>query len=217
MPEEKYRLLPNQVFVIDEQTGVKWIYDVSPEDMELLENRGTKDGYGNITLSYPIVAALKRWDPETTMKKIDEYMEEVNVPDFPQPVKREIIVSLDELENSTDEQLQRALTVYGGYRAYLENQLAYVDSKKGLLESTFEEGLSRMFYVLQGQKERKVIKEVLRGEALATNPRLKKVRQDLIEVEALYARIKGLKEAYRAAFDTVSRIIAVRVSNRNDM
>jgi len=211
-----YKLLPHQVVIVDDNTGLKWIYDVCPEDLDYLEERGIRDEFGNITLSAPLVAGLNKWNIKTAMKVVDDYMEDVNVPNFPQPKKQENVTSLEELINSTDEQLQHMLTVYGGYRAYLEAELAYIDSKRGMLESTFEEGLNRMIYVLQSQKDKKATKEFLRGEALATNPQLKKVRQDLIETEAIYARVKGLRDAYKASWETVSRVVAIRLSNRND-
>ncbi len=160
---------------------------------------------------------MAEWNINTATKKIEVYMEDVNVPEFPQPRKQEIAVNLEDLGNSTDDQIGHMLAVYGAYRAYLEAQLAYVDSKKGLLESAFEEGLSKALYLIQSQKDKKVIKEVLRGEALATNPHLKQIRQDLIETEAMFARVRGLRDAYKAAFDTVSRAITIRTSNRNDV
>lgn len=210
-----YQLLLGQVLVVDESNGLKWIYDISPEDFDLLDAKSKKDEYGNIILSYPEVAALKRWTIDIAMKKVEEYMKDINVPEVSQPKTSGKIGSLSDLNNSTDEQLEELLLLYGGYRAYLESNLAYLDSKRGLLESSFEEGLAKMMFTLQKDREKRVAKEMLRGEALVLNPQLKKARQQLIETEAIYARIRGLKEAYRAAFDTVSRVVTLRTANRN--
>ena len=40
--------------------------------------------------------------------------------------------------------------------------------------------------------------------------RLKELREDIIELEAIHARLNGMKDAYAQGFQTVSRIVSLR-------
>ena len=64
------------------------------------------------------------------------------------------------------------------------------------------------------QVENKLNKDAVRGQALATNPGLKKIRQELIEIEGLYSRIMGIRNAYKALYDAVSRVVALRSTTK---
>ncbi|MBI2020125.1 hypothetical protein HYS94_01775 [Candidatus Daviesbacteria bacterium] len=210
------KLLPNQVYVVDKNTKAKWIYDIDPEDFDLIATRGVRDEYGNITLETPYLAALKYWTVEKAMNTADLYVKDLNVPSIDIKIKEKPPVDLSQLHNSTNDQLAEYLAFFGGYRAYLETQLSYVEAKKGILESSFEEGLSKMFYTL-GDKykdSKKPLKEAMHGESMQMNPSLKKIKQTLIETEAIYNRIRGLRDSYKVAWDTVSRVIALRLGSK---
>lgn len=210
------KLLPNQIYVIDDR-GLPWIYDITdPDEYEFIQTRGKKDEAGNLVLSLPLVAALKRWTPEEALERIDAEVKEINVPEFKMPTLKELDLDISNLGERTNEELEEMLAVYGGYMAYLEGQLSSVESKNGLLESTFEEAMSKMMYKLQSQKDKKIVKESLRGEALSVNSQLNQLRKDSIESEALYIRVLGLRNGYKAIYNTISRIVALRTSGSRD-
>lgn len=211
------KLLPNQVYVIDDR-GLPWIYDISdPDEYEFIQSRAKKDDAGNLVLSLPLIAAaLKRWTPEEALERIENEVKEINVPEIKMPTLKELDLDISDLGERTNEELEEMLAVYGGYMAYLESQLSYVESKKGLLESTFEESMSRMMFGLQSQKDKKAVKESLRGEALSVNSKLNQLRKDSIEAEALFVRVLGLRNSYKAIYGAISRVVALRTSGNKD-
>lgn len=214
------KLLPGQVIVKDGTTGLEWIYDIQDAtEFEFLTKRAKIDEAGNYILTMPEIASLKRWLPKEVLEKIDVQIDELGVPEL--VVNLEIPaekrkIEFSDINNHTNQQLEQYLTMYGGFKAYLETQLAYYEAKQGVLEATYEEALAKMLYTLSQKYEKKPTKEVLHGEAIASSPQLKKLRQDLIEVEAMCRRVQGLRDSYRAVYDTVSRVVALRISSRTE-
>lgn len=211
------KLLPGQIIVKDDTTGLEWVYDIHPEDLAFIKDRAKIDEFGNYVLTMPEIASLKRWLPKEVLEKIDREIDDMNVPELEidfEKGKEKKTISFSDLSSQTNQQLEQYLTIYGGFKAYLEAQLSYYESKHGVLESTYEEALAKMLYTLSQKYEKKPTKEVMHGEAIASSPQLKKLRQDLIEAEAMCRRVQGLRDSYRAAYDTVSRIVALRISSR---
>ena len=157
------------------------------------------------------------------MRKVENYVRGLNVPSL--IISSEIAapshIDLVDMHKSTNEQLEEYLSLFGGYRAYLDAQLSELESKRGTFESLFEEGLSKALYNLELEYrksgEKKPIKEVLHGEALSKSDTLRRTRQDLIEVEAFCARITTLRDSFKVAFDTTSRIVSLRISSREQV
>lgn len=210
-----YKLAPTQAVLISE-SQTPYIYDIDPEEYDFIESRATKDEYGNLILSMPLLASIKKFLPEDILQKVDIYIQEMNVPEIVMHNDRKPDIQFGDLNICTDKQLVEYLSIYGGYKAYLEAQLAYVESKRGVLTSGFEEGLAKMMWSLERGYEKegkkKPNKESLHGEAVATNPTLRKIRQDLIETEALWTRVLGMRNSYRAAYEAVSRVVALRTN-----
>ena len=150
------------------------------------------------------------------LNKVDAQVKDLQVPDIEIKL-RDKHVALSDLTNCPNAELETLLSYYGGYKSYVEGQLAYAESRRGVIESTFEEGLAKALFEVQQKYEKKPIKEALRGECLQTYPELKVARMELIEVEALCSRLRGMREAYKSAFDTVSRIVALRTASREQI
>ena len=209
------KLLENQVIVKNEETGEKFVYEIDKEDIPLFEKRGKKDEDGNIILSYPYVAVLKKWNVNTVLNGIEEYMIKLKVPEISKPKENEELLDISNYSECSNDELEKLLIQYGAFRGYLESQLSFIGSKKGVLEATFEEMLNKAIYLLSKEEsEKRRTKEVLKGEALDKNSQLKKIRQDLIECEGLYTRINGLTISYKILWETVSRIISLRALER---
>lgn len=209
------KLSENQVIVKNEETGEKFVYEIDKEDIPLFEKRGKKDEDGNIILSYPYVAVLKKWNVNTVLNGIEEYMIKLKVPEISKPKENEELLDISNYSECSNDELEKLLIQYGAFRGYLESQLSFIGSKKGVLEATFEEMLNKAIYLLSKEEsEKRRTKEVLKGEALDKNSQLKKIRQDLIECEGLYTRINGLTISYKILWETVSRIISLRALER---
>ena len=209
------KLSENQVIIKNEETGEKFVYEIDKEDIPLFEKRGKKDEDGNIILSYPYVAVLKKWNVNTVLNGIEEYMIKLRIPEISKPKENEELLDISNYSECSNDELEKLLIQYGAFRGYLESQLSFIGSKKGVLEATFEEMLNKAIYLLsQEESEKRRTKEVLKGEALDKNSQLKKIRQDLIECEGLYTRINGLTISYKILWETVSRIISLRALER---
>ena len=209
------KLSENQVIIKNEETGEKFVYEIDKEDIPLFEKRGKKDEDGNIILSYPYVAVLKKWNVNTVLNGIEEYMIKLRIPEISKPKENEELLDISNYSECSNDELEKLLIQYGAFRGYLESQLSFIGSKKGVLEATFEEMLNKAIYLLSKEEsEKRRTKEVLKGEALDKNSQLKKIRQDLIECEGLYTRINGLTISYKILWETVSRIISLRALER---
>lgn len=207
-------LLKNQAYLKDDEHGFLWVYEVDPEEWDFLKQKGTFDDKGNLVLSMPMIAALKKWNPNKTFELLDKYVQDLKIPIMTMFQNGHNKLEFPNLSNCTNSQLEEFITVYGGWRAFLESEVADLEARKSILESGFEEGLAKTLAVLTKQYreegEKQPTKEALRGEALSTNVLLRKTRTQLIEVEAMFIKLSGIRNQYKAAYDTVSRIISLR-------
>lgn len=219
MPDLK--LPPNQVIVQDVNKNFQWIFDIdNPEEYEFLEKHGEVDKNGNLYLSYPlaIAAARKhRYTPELIQERINNYCEELNLPELQINIDMGKVIEIEDLISAPAPDLERHLIIFGGYKAMLEAQLANLESKKSVLESNFEEGLNKAYYALELKyaEHKRPNKEALRGEALSTYPLLRQTRQQLVEIEGLYKSIQGRMYSMKTMYDSLSRVIALRSGLNN--
>ncbi len=215
------KLLPGQVLLRDTQRNVEWIYDVDEEEYAFLKKRGTFDEDGALVLSMPLISGIKRFSVDRVLSDTEKYIKKMGVPNlhFTQDDLEDI--DLGEIEQATNDQLEEYLAVFGGYRSYLESQLSMVEARRNTIEIGLEEGINRAVYTTgRGYKERgekTPLKEALKGECFAESSLLRQTRADLIEIEAVCIRIRGMREAYKAAFETTSRIASLRMSSREQV
>ncbi len=148
--------------------------------------------------------------------RIEAFIDRLSVPEFSiENLTREKI-PLENLQDLTNKGLEEQLSLFGGYKSYLEAQLGFAESKRGTIESSYDAALSHaMFtveaeYLKKGQK--KPNKDSLKGEALIDNKDLNDLRKALIENEAFTTRVKGLRDSYASQYSTVSRVIALRAT-----
>ena len=175
-----------------------------------------------MVLNSPLIAGIKGFSPDKTIESVEQEVIEMQVPALEidiDTIERPSL-KLEDLNKCTNLELEEYLAMFGAYRAYLEAQLSLLEARRGILESSFEEGLNKMYYTLEQKYRsangRKPVKESLRGEALASNPNLGNLRKELIQTDALYIRTLGLRNAYKIMWDTVSRVIALRTSAGRD-
>lgn len=213
-------LLQNQVYVRDDTYNLLWIYDVDPNEWDFVRSAAKKDDNGNLILSLPLTAALRKWDANDILSKNEQYLNDMKIPKFVIDIKEGENFKLPELNNCTNEQLEELLSILGGWRSYLEAQLSYVQSKKSILEAGFEEGLAKTMAMVSKKyfesDVRRPLKETLRGEALSMNHMLRQTRLDLIETNALCIRLTGYRDSYRSMYDAVSRVVALRLASKGE-
>ena len=81
-----------------------------------------------------------RWSPIKALAQIDVLIDELGVPKFNFDLESVPILEFSDLMNSDNSEIEKFLVLYGGYKAYLESQLADCDAKRSALEAAFDEG-----------------------------------------------------------------------------
>ena len=150
------------------------------------------------------------------ISKADDYLTDMLVPTFKMDLESKPELEFANLMDADRRALEEFLSVYGGYKAYLECQVADTEAKKTALESYFEEGYAKASYRVNSDREeagkKKLTREEVRGAVLDGFPELWALRQEVIEQEAIHAKVKGLLTSYTSAFNAVSRVVALRTS-----
>ena len=151
-----------------------------------------------------------------TLDKADRFLEDLLVPKFQMNLEDEPSLNFSSLMDADRRALEEFLAVYGGYKAYLECQIADVEARKTALEAYFDDGYYKAGYRMNNDREekgqKKFTREEVRGAVLDSFPELWEVRQQVIEQEAIYVKVKGLLTSYTSAFNAVSRVVALRTS-----
>lgn len=159
-----------------------------------------------------------KWSPFKALDRADQFIEELSIPPLGKEVTKEYGLDFTNLMNVDNKQLEEFLTMFGGYRAYLEHQLADITSKKGAIEAAFDEGYATAIYRLAEEREeagkKKLTREEVRGAALDKYDSLRELRREVIEQETIHTKVSGLLNAYKAAYDAVSRVVTLRALGR---
>ena len=166
------------------------------------------------------MADIQRWSPLTALANAETFITELSIPAIGKEVTKDYSVDFTNLMNATNQQLEEFLTMFGGYKAYLENQLADVTATKTALEAAFNERYSTAIYTLAEDREqqgkKRLTREEVRGAAFSIYPGLIELRKQIIDQEAIYIRVSGLLNAYKSAYDAVSRIVTLRNLGRDN-
>ena len=158
------------------------------------------------------------WTPTTAIDNANLFLQNLNIPPFSKSVTKEYDLDFTNLMNTDNKQLEEFLTMFGGYRAYLEYELSDITSKKSALEAAFDEAYSTAIYRLADEREnegrKKLTRDEVRGAAFDKYNSLKVMRKEIIEQEAIHTKVAGLLNAYKAAYDAVSRVVTLRSLGR---
>ena len=161
-----------------------------------------------------------QWTPMKALGKAQRQLDELSIPIFGKDITQEYELNFSNLMNEDNRKLEDYLTAYGGYKAYLETQLADVSSKKNALEAAFDEGFATAIFRLAEEREeegkKKLTREEVRGAAMSKFEQLRELRREVIEQEIVHTRVAGLLSAYKAAYDAVSRIVTLRTYGTTD-
>ena len=155
-----------------------------------------------------------KWTPMKALGKAQKELDSLGLPIFTVDLSDRPDLEFSKVMNSDNKELEDFLTMYGGYKGYLETKVSDIESTVGALDAAFTEGYNTaLFKIVQeyDQKDkRKPTKEELRGEILSKFESLKELKRELIEQQALLKKTDGLLNTYTTAYNTVSRIVALR-------
>ena len=155
-----------------------------------------------------------KWTPMKALGRVAKRVDALGIPIFDPhlPETEELVFS--ELANATDKELEKYLTIYGGYNAFLQTKIADIEAVLGALEASFSEGYSKAAYTVCKEHEQKGNKlptnDLIRGEVLDSFDALAQLKKDIIEQTAEIRRLRGLLETYKEAYGTVSRVVTLR-------
>ena len=166
------------------------------------------------------MAEAQRWSPLTALTNAETFITELSIPAIGKEVTKDYSVDFTNLMNATNSQLEEFLTMFGGYKAYLENQLADVTATKTALEAAFNERYATAIYKLADEREeegkKKLTRQEVRGAAFERYPNLTELRKEIIGQEAIHIKVSGLLNAYKSAYDAVSRVVTLRNMGRDN-
>ncbi len=156
-----------------------------------------------MTTSEKILENTQAYMDNLAIKGLDENVTQ----DYPE-------LDFTKLHIVSNDDLQAYITMYGGYRAYLEIELSSVQSKLKVLEGAFTEEYNIFIYTLATKREaeglKKLTREEIRGATMTESSALKQLRKQILEEESIATRLGGLLNAYKAAYDAVSRVVTLR-------
>ena len=155
-----------------------------------------------------------KWTPIKALGRAQKYVDDLMIPSLGKETTKEYGLDYSNLMNEDNRKLEEFLTAYGGYKAYLENQLSDISATKNALEAAFDEGYATAIYKLAEEREeegkKKLTREEVRGAAMSKYEQLRELKRDIIEQEAVHTRVSGLLNSYKATYDAVSRIVTLR-------
>ena len=162
----------------------------------------------------------QKWSPGVSLEQADAFIKNLAIPVVGEEVTTEYGLDFTNLMNADNKELERFLTMYGGYKSYLETELSGVTATKTALDAAFNEKYSTAIYTLAEDREqqgkKRLTREEVRGAAFSIYPGLIELRKQIIDQEAIYIRVSGLLNAYKSAYDAVSRIVTLRNLGRDN-
>ena len=157
---------------------------------------------------------MEDWTVNKALRNAEKEMDALNIPNFNMDLTPREDLDFSNLMNAENTQLETYLTMYGGYKAYIETELADQEAIVGALEASFVEDYSIAHFKVGREytelSMRKPTKEELRGEILTKFPDILAAKQKIIDEKVKLEKVSGLLNTYTTAYNTVSRVVALR-------
>ena len=155
-----------------------------------------------------------KWTPMKSLGKANRELLGWGIPDFAPDLSENPNLEFSNLMNTDNRQLEEFLTMFGSYKAYLETKIADVDAKSSAYEAAFNESYAKALWQLvsdyQETGSRKPTKEELRGAIFTKYPALQSKQNEVIDLATMKRKTTGLLNTYTTAYNTVSRVVALR-------
>tara|TARA_X000001382_G_C3054336_1_gene142157 strand:- start:20 stop:520 length:501 start_codon:yes stop_codon:yes gene_type:complete len=159
-----------------------------------------------------------KWTPMKALGRVSKRIDSLGIPIFDPKLPEYEGLEFADLSKASDKDLEKFLTMYGGYNAFLQTKVADIEAVVGAFEASFNEGYSRASYKLVAKHEKegrkKATKDELKGEIMVEYDALTQLRRDIIEQTAELKRLRGLLDTYKEAYGTVSRVVTIRTTDK---
>lgn len=157
------------------------------------------------------------WSPIKALGTASQYVDSLMVPGLSVNLEDREHLEFSDLMNASNRDLSEFLVAYGGYKAFLESQIADAQAKKNALTAAFDEGYATAVFRIADEREtagqKKLTRDEIRGAVMDKYEQLKELKREIIEQEAIETRINGLLNTYTTAYNTVSRVVTLRMEN----
>ena len=157
------------------------------------------------------------WSPMKALGSASRYVDSLMVPGLSVNLEDREHLEFSDLMNASNRDLSEFLVAYGGYKAFLESQIADAQAKKNALTAAFDEGFATAVFRIADEREtagqKKLTRDEIRGAVMDKYEQLKELKREIIEQEAIETRINGLLNTYTTAYNTVSRVVTLRMEN----
>ena len=114
----------------------------------------------------------------------------------------------------TDVEIDNWLLFLGAWRSYLNYQISRLDGEHSVLSEGYDLLLSSKVAVLEKESEKRLLKDSLKGQALAEDDQLQQLKIRTIELNGELKLLKGRLSLYDSQFETISRVITRRGQER---
>jgi len=114
----------------------------------------------------------------------------------------------------TDVEIDNWLLFLGAWRSYLSYQMARLDGEYSVLSEGYDLLLSAKIATLEQASEKRLLKDSLRGQALAEDEQLQQLKVRTIGLNGELRLLKGRLSLYDSQFETISRVVTRRGQER---
>jgi hypothetical protein len=114
----------------------------------------------------------------------------------------------------TDVEIDNWLLFLGAWRSYLNYQISRLDGEHSILSEGYDLLLSAKVAILERESEKRLLKDSLKGQALAEDDELQQLKIRTIELNGELKLLKGRLSLYDSQFETISRLVTRRGQER---
>ena len=114
----------------------------------------------------------------------------------------------------TDVEIDNWLLFLGAWRSYLNYQISRLDGEHSVLSEGYDLLLSSKVAVLEKESEKRLLKDSLKGQALAEDDQLQQLKIRTIGLNGELKLLKGRLSLYDSQFETISRVVTRRGQER---
>lgn len=139
----------------------------------------------------------------------ETYVEKLGVPELAiiRPANVEDFLPPDP-SNTSGKELSDKLFEYSSYVSYLDAELGRIDSQRSVIQAEFSSRIEEHSLVAKTSKPK------ARASIILSDDVFRKAEKRLVELDALYKRIAGLREGYYVRMNAISREISRRATER---
>lgn len=152
---------------------------------------------------------IEEWNWELVNGRVEEFIKEMGLPELAlAPISSAEDVMPSDLSGLPGNKLSNKLSEYSAYVSYLNAELGRIDSQRISIQSEIDSAIFSTAHAksLSRPKARTLI--------LSEHAHLKKGDMRLTELNAVYARVFGIKEGFAVRMQAVSREISRRAQDK---